>query len=292
MKYKLTDETIDFKGIILHRIECIASFGKVRAGEKGGFVKSEKNLSQDGNAWVYDNAWVYGDAWVYGNAKVYGNAEVYGNALVHGNAKVYGCAEVYGNVGVFDNAKVYGCAEVFGNALVYDKAKVYGCADIYGDTELCGNAEVSDIDDYIIFKNHWSSGRFFTCRFFTWTKSNNMWRVGCFYGSGEELVKKAYEDSQESGRFYEAYVNFVKQLQKIENDNETNQQKGKSNEKQGEQKPAWSEEINEGYVNLYRDENGVFCGASIHQTEKGAINEGQCLSDSTQSYVKTIKIEY
>lgn len=52
------------------------------------------------------------------------------------------------------------------------------------------------------------------------------------------------------------------------------------------------EEINKGYINLYRDENGIFCGASIHQTEKAAIDEGQHLSDATQSYVKTLKIEY
>jgi hypothetical protein len=30
----------------------------------GGWIESEKNLSQDGNAWVYGDAWVSGDAWV------------------------------------------------------------------------------------------------------------------------------------------------------------------------------------------------------------------------------------
>lgn len=30
-----------------------------------------------------------------------------------------------------------------------------------------------------------------------------MWKVGCFYGTGEELIKKAYKDSEKIGREYE-----------------------------------------------------------------------------------------
>jgi hypothetical protein len=33
-----------------------------------------------------------------------------------------------------------------------------------------------------------------------------MWLVGCFYGTGEELVKKAYKDSKLSGDCYKAIV--------------------------------------------------------------------------------------
>ena len=39
-----------------------------------------------------------------------------------------------------------------------------------------------------------------------------MWRVGCFYGTGEELIKKAYKDSEISGREYERVVNYVESL--------------------------------------------------------------------------------
>ena len=39
-----------------------------------------------------------------------------------------------------------------------------------------------------------------------------MWKNGCFYGTGEELIKKAYEDSEESGKLYEVYVNLIKQI--------------------------------------------------------------------------------
>lgn len=92
-KYELTDETIDVSGTTLHRIKALKDFGNVKKGELGGYVESERNLSQEGNCWVCGNAKVCGDAEVCGNAKVYGNAWVYGNAEVCGNARVYGDAD-------------------------------------------------------------------------------------------------------------------------------------------------------------------------------------------------------
>lgn len=97
------------------------------------------------------------------------------------------------------------------NAWVYDKAKVYGDAEVCGDAEVYGDAWVYGKKDYIVFKNSWSSGRYFT-----WTRSNDKWRVGCFYGSGEVLIKKAYSDSEESGRHYELYVQLVERLKKLD----------------------------------------------------------------------------
>ena len=173
-KYELTSETKVINGVELHRIKALNSFGNIKKGELGGWIESEKNLSQDG------------DAWVSGNAKVYDNAMVY------------------------DNATVCGDATVSENATVEDKAKVHGNATI------SGNATVSGKEDYIVFKNWWSSGRYFT-----WTRSNNKWNVGCFYGSGEELIAKAYKDSAKSGREYERVVKYVESiLEEENNDNE------------------------------------------------------------------------
>lgn len=130
MKYKLADETIiTVGGVLLHRIECVKSFGNVRAGDVGGWIEKEENLSQ------CDNCWLYGDALV------------------------------------------------------------------------CGDAVIENGNDYIVFKNNWSSGRYFT-----WTRSNDMWKVGCFYGTGKELIEKAYKDSKLSGDCYKAYVELVEKL--------------------------------------------------------------------------------
>ena len=164
-KYELTTETLQFAGRTLHRIKAVKDFDSIKAGEFGGWIENEKNLSQD------DNAWIYGDAMVFDNAKIFGNAKVSGNA------------------------------EVSGNANVSDYAKVYGNAAIKGD------AKVHDAVDYIVFKNFWSNGRYFT-----WTSSNNKWSVGCFYGTGEELIKKAYADSEKSGREYERVVRYVESI--------------------------------------------------------------------------------
>ena len=206
-KYELTTETLQFAGRTLHRIKAVKDFGSIQAGEFGGWLENEKNLSQDDNAWIYYNAMVFDNANVFGNAKILGNAEVYGNAIVYGNAKVCDNAIVYGNAIVCDNAIVYG------NAIVYDKAYIYDYAEVYGNVRICGNAtikgdaKVHDAIDYIVFKNFWSSGQYFT-----WTRSNNKWSVECFYGTGEELIKKAYADSEKSGREYGRVVRYVESI--------------------------------------------------------------------------------
>ncbi|MCB2935823.1 polymer-forming cytoskeletal protein [Streptococcus suis] len=89
-------------------------------------------------------------------------------------------------------------------------AWVSGNAKVWGDAEVSGNAKVSELGDIIVFKNHWSSGRHFT-----YTKSNKMWKAGCFYGTGQELIEKAYRDSEKSGNHYKAYVDFVESLEKL-----------------------------------------------------------------------------
>ena len=92
-KFELTSEFItNIFGTKLFRIKALIEFGNVKAGELGGFVEKEENLSQDGNACVYDNACVYGDACVCGDARVCGDACVYGDA---GYATVHGFGSEY-----------------------------------------------------------------------------------------------------------------------------------------------------------------------------------------------------
>lgn len=79
---------------------------------------------------------------------------------------------------------------------------------VYGDAWVSGDAMVYGNADYMTFKNSWSSGRWFT-----YTVSNKKWKVGCFYGTGEELVRKAYADSELSGRCYEAIVRAVESIE-------------------------------------------------------------------------------
>ena len=172
-KYEFTGETKIVYGRTLRRIKAIVAIGATVAPGDIGGWIESEN-----------NLSAYGNAWVYGNAEVYDNARVYGNALVFGYARVSGNAEAFGN------AEVSGNAWVFGNACVY------------------GNARVSGDKDYMTFKNSWSSGRWFT-----YTASNKKWSVGCFYGTGDELVRKAYSDSELSGKCYEAIVRAVEAIE-------------------------------------------------------------------------------
>ena len=71
-KYEFTGVEKAQGGVILHQIRAVRDFGSARAGDVGGWVESGRNLSHDGNAWVYGDAMVYSDAMVYGDARVCG----------------------------------------------------------------------------------------------------------------------------------------------------------------------------------------------------------------------------
>lgn len=62
-KFELTTESIKVNGMKLYRIKSLIDFSDVKAGDLGGYVEKEENLSQ------------VGDAWVSGNARVSDNAD-------------------------------------------------------------------------------------------------------------------------------------------------------------------------------------------------------------------------
>ena len=107
MKYKLTKNTIEYKGRTLYQIVALKDFGNVKKGKLGGWIESEYNLSQEGDCWVYENAKVYGKARVFDNAKVFWDAEIYGNAFVYGDAHIFGSAKVCGSARACENASLY-----------------------------------------------------------------------------------------------------------------------------------------------------------------------------------------
>ena len=175
-KFKLTSEFIvDISGVKLFRIKALIEFGNVKAGDLGGYIEKEENLSHMGNAWVSGNAQVSGDARVSGNARVSGDAQVFGDARVFGNARVSGDARVFGN------AQVSGDARVFGNARVSGDARVFGNAQVSGDARVFGDARVSGDKDYAYAHGFGSCNR--TTTFFRLKDGDVGVRCGCFYGT-------------------------------------------------------------------------------------------------------------
>ena len=201
-KYILTDETIEYHGHKLYRIKAIKSFNGIRKGSLGGWVESEDNLSQEDDCWILHEAKVFRKAKVSENAKVKDNACIYGNACVRGSVKISGNAEVYGNVCIYDYVSISGYAKIFGSISING----YAC--------IRGNAVIKSTNDYTVFENIYS-----TSRYFTWTRSNNMWAVGCFYGTGKELINKGYRSSKLTGKCYEAIVKAQEEILKLSKQN-------------------------------------------------------------------------
>ena len=172
-KYELTSISKIVNGCTVYRIKALKDFGDVEKGNIGGYIQSEKNLSQEDDCWIFDNAKVFGDARVYENARLYDNAIVSRNAIVYENAKVYG------------------------NAIVYGNAKVYGNAEVYGDAILSENANIESNDNFSIIYNFGSKNRvtsFFKCE-------DGLIKVncGCFHGTIDEFrerVKNVHKDSK------------------------------------------------------------------------------------------------
>ena len=76
-KYEmLYDDKIEIGSHTLYRIRALKNFGTVKAGDIGGYIEKEENLSHEGTCWVYDNARVCENARVCGDARVCDNAYV------------------------------------------------------------------------------------------------------------------------------------------------------------------------------------------------------------------------
>ncbi|OPB29470.1 polymer-forming cytoskeletal protein [Bartonella sp. WD12.1] len=147
-KYEFTSETIETAdGHTLHRIRALRDFGNVKAGDLGGYIELEDNLSHDGDCWVGGNAYVYRDvARVYENAIVCGDAvvcgQVYGNAYMSGYTRAYIDAHVYGNARILKEAWVYSDGHVYGNSEVAGSARIASGAKVYGNAKIAAHAKI------------------------------------------------------------------------------------------------------------------------------------------------------
>lgn len=82
-KYEFTGVTKETWAGPLHRIRAIRDFRNVKAGDIGGWIEKEENLSHDGDCWVFGNAVVYGNARVFGDAEVTTTVKTFGNAFIY-----------------------------------------------------------------------------------------------------------------------------------------------------------------------------------------------------------------
>lgn len=209
MKYELTSETRAVNGKTLFRIRALRDFSNVKAGDLGGWVEGEWNLSQEGTCWVYDEAQVYDSARVYDSAQASGSALVCGSAQVYGSALVCGSARVYDEAQVYGEALVHGSAQVYGKARVYGSAQVYGEAWVYGEAQINSDARIARISDYILVGPAQSSGRFTTA---FKTKGSVVVTTGCFTGTLEEFklaIEETHVGNSAHLKQYRSFANFI-----------------------------------------------------------------------------------
>ena len=162
----------------------------IKAGDLGGYIEHEGNLSQEGDCWIgcdysyntvkanmqHPAGWEGWRARVFGNARVLGNAQLFGDtcvsgyacvsdyACIYGTSEVSGFAVVTGNAQVFENARVtgtpqiYGYAQIYGNAQIYGTPHICGYAHILGKVRISGNTHIVGTETIVLDENMNISG--------------------------------------------------------------------------------------------------------------------------------------
>ena len=131
-KYELikSKSIVTNDGVVLYRIKALKDFCDVKAGDIGGYVESEDNLSQEGNCWIFGDAIVKGKAKVLDNATAIGNAQVLDHAIIKDYATVSDSACIKGS-----NVLISGKSHIY-DAVIIDNSKITGECNIGGNVKI------------------------------------------------------------------------------------------------------------------------------------------------------------
>lgn len=139
-KYRFTGETIEYNDIVLNRIQALVDFFEVKAGDLGGWIEKEENLSQEGDCWVYDES------------KAMGGTKISGLVFVSESSIIID-SEISEHA-IISNSKVTSCSIVTGGTMISD-SKISGesyinCHTIQG----CELDNVRAVDDTSMFETY------------------------------------------------------------------------------------------------------------------------------------------
>jgi len=141
--------------IKLYRIIALKDFeskgGLVREGEIGGFIQSEKNLSQNDSSWVAQMARVMDnvelkDSYVTNDAILFQNAKIE-NSFLSGKVRVWGDAKIVDsilteNVDVYDQSVIIG-SKMKNGAVACGKSQLVN-SEMRDGSRISQNAKVTD----------------------------------------------------------------------------------------------------------------------------------------------------
>ena len=90
-KYRLTDEKMSTDlDLAAYRIVALRDFGSVKAGDLGGFIQKESNLSHDGDCWIDEYSMVVYNSIVRGDAQI-SYSDIWDGCVIEGSAIISGC---------------------------------------------------------------------------------------------------------------------------------------------------------------------------------------------------------
>lgn len=137
-KYELIPADAIYPGMFRVRALRDIPRYKVHAGDEGGVITGEGNLSQGGDCWVERGAMVWNGAFVTGNALLGGEAEAIDCARIEGEAQVFGNSSIQGD------AVISGTSQIWGNIIISGKTRVSGKSVIHGREVISGDRELRD----------------------------------------------------------------------------------------------------------------------------------------------------
>ena len=200
------ENTIEFNGRTLHRIRALKDFDDVKAGDIGGYVESEWNLSQYGICWIYDDAICMDNAWVCNSAKMYNRSCMYNNSKMLDNSIMYDYSRMYDNTMMYDNSKMFDNSIMFDNSRMFDNSKMYDNSIMLDNSEMFGNSILKNNDKLYgkinkpfkkIFQ-HQCEKRLLIAIL---TEENEiLYTIGCQVGiTKEQFIDRIYNDCREKG---------------------------------------------------------------------------------------------
>lgn len=226
-KYELIpNDTLEYGGITLFRVRALKDFGTVKAGDIGGHIARESNLSQEGLAWVGGDAIVTGKAMVGEDAYVGGNAHIFFRAKILGNSRVLGSALIAGDSVVKGDAIITGSAEIRGTSCISERAFVSGNSFIF-NSEVSGSVVICEgsviVDGCISKKSDYVSVRGFGTEYrpatFYRAKDGEVHVIcGCFDGNLEEFRKRV--EKTQKGKIAKEYLMIADLMEYHFNENE------------------------------------------------------------------------
>lgn len=115
---------------------------KVKAGDLGGYVQGEHNLSHEGGAWIANEAMVVDRSRVTGNAIARDHAIISGHSIIDEEAVVGGFSNTKDHVVVRGNSRVRGVTTLEDTVLVEGDVDIRQTAVLTGDDEYRNQSQV------------------------------------------------------------------------------------------------------------------------------------------------------